>query len=117
MSNSAGAVISREEGTIQSWFMYVGTSDVCFSHLFDTKEEMQTVWRSAEWLSCDCEGEDILLWSAYGSCFYWPGRACFEHNTITANGMPWNPDIKFEEGIKEGVPFPIPELEAYLIRR
>lgn len=82
MSHTYGTITFKDGEVFH--FEYNGTSDVCVSHLFKTQKEVSDNWRKADWLACDCGGdEEAVFMSGYGSSMPRTGKACRKCMAIT----------------------------------
>lgn len=98
MSHSEGNV-TFQDGEV-FYFEYNGTCDIAVPKLYKTVEEMRNNWRRGSKDTCECEGEEVKIYTTYGRGIEWMGKACKDHMCITAGRDP------FEEKDFEDPPYP-----------
>lgn len=93
MGRAEGEVIRGDK--VVGYFVYHATVDQPCSRIFETEAELDDTWQMGKRLDaeCDCGGaEPVLLWTAYGSSFYWPATACLECGAIVSGFDPYEHD-------------------------
>lgn len=107
MSSSMGAV-KFKDGLIK-YYIYHGTSDICFARLFDTIIESEKVYFDTE---CNCnKDEEVEIMDTYGGGKYWKGKACRFCDRITEGRAPYGDEltgkgrVEYKDGEPEWSPF------------
>jgi len=105
MMSHATGLVKFNDGLIM-WYEYDGTSDICLSRLYHTKEELSANWRTVDGQRfCSCgKDEPVGIYADYGVGSYWSGRACRFCHAITDGIMPFDENLNDLPGYADGVP-------------
>jgi hypothetical protein len=78
MSSDMGMVVFKDNTILYG--IYHGTTDIMANNLSET---WNGAWEIKSYKDpCSCEGEDVLIYSYYGSGATYTGKACKKHKCI-----------------------------------
>lgn len=85
------------------FYAYGGCCDVVSSDLVE-KEEYHWNMPGRTLHKCICgRDESVVIFTEYGGCFYWEGRACRFCKIVTKGNMPYD-EPEARKTIKDGIP-------------